>query len=516
MTAPHQAAGQQAGEQAGEHAGQHAGQQAGQQAGEHAGEHAGQHAGQQASEQVRTLVVAAIGTILVLVAYTTPVATLASTAKGLGAGPAGQAWILSSMSCGLAVALLPAGAIGDDYGRRRMFAAGAIVLAATSVLAALAPGTAVLVVARIGQGLGGAAILACSLGLIGHAFPPGPGRVHATGVWGACVGGGIALGPLLAAALDAAAGWRSAYGVTAALAALLVVLSLRLLTESRSDRQQAVDLVGIALLGASLAGVLAGLVEGRSGWTQPSVIGLLAGGVVLAMVFVVVELRRRAPVLDLRLFRKHDFAGATIGALATGVGVIASMSFVPTLLQRGLHHGVVYAALMLLGWSATSVVTALLARRLPARITPRAQLVAGLLGVAVGQVLLTGLDTHAGTWRILPGLLVAGAASGVLNAALARQAVASAPVGLASIGSGANNTARYLGAAIGVTIVAVLADRATPAGMISGWNVAVLVNAAVSVVGALVVAALGPRMSKRQAGANEADTTGQGLRSAAR
>jgi MFS family permease len=446
---------------------------------------------QAASEQVRTLAVAAMGTVLVLVAYTTPIATLASTASGLGAGPAGQAWILSSMSCGLAVGLLPAGAIGDDYGRRRMFAAGAVLLALTCVLAALAPDTAILVAARIGQGLGGAAILACSLGLIGHAFPPGPGRVHATGVWGASVGGGIALGPLLAAGLDDALDWRSAYGAIAVLAALLAVLSWRLLTESRSDRQQAVDLVGIALLGAALAGLLAGLVEGRSGWTQPSAIGLLTGGVVLAAGFVMVELHRQNPMLDLRLFRKPDFAGATIGALATGAGVIAAMSFLPTLLQRGLGHSVVYAALMLLGWSATSVVSALLARRLPAGFTPRAQLVAGLLGVAVGQAMLTGLDTHAGVGRILPGLLVAGAASGVLNAALGRQAVASAPVGLASIGSGANNTARYLAAAIGVTIVAVLAGHPTPAGVISGWNVAVLVTAAISVAGALTVVALG-------------------------
>ncbi|MCW2720175.1 MFS transporter [Pseudonocardia sp.] len=446
------------------------------------------------TEQTRTLAVAALGTVLALVTYTTPIATLAGTATGLGAGSAGQAWILSSMSCGLAVGLLPAGAVGDDHGRRRMFVIGAVLLAVTSVLAALASGTAVLVVARIGQGLGAAAILACSLGLIGHAFLPGPRRVHATGVWGACVGGGIALGPLLAAALDTALGWRSAYGLIALLAALLAVLAWRLLTESRADRQQAVDLPGMLLLGVALAGVLAGLVEGRSGWAQPSVIGLLVGGVVLGAVFVLVELRRGAPMLDLRLFGRPDFAGATIGALATGAGIIASMSFLPTLLQRGLGHGVVYAALLLLGWSATSVVTALLARRLPVRATPRAQLVAGLLGVAVGQVMLTGIGPGAGAGRLLPGLLVAGAASGVLNAALARQAVASAPTGLASIGSGANNTARYLGAAIGVTIIAVLATHPVAADTIAGWNVAVLVDAVISAVGALVVLACRPRV----------------------
>jgi MFS family permease len=452
-------------------------------------------------EQVRTLAVAAAGTTLALISYTTPIATLASTATGLGSDPAGQAWILSSMSLGLSVALLPAGAIGDDYGRRRMFAAGAVVLAVMSVVAALAPTTLVLVLARIAQGLGVAAILSCSLGLIGHAFPPGPRRIHATGVWGACVGAGIALGPLLAAGLDAGLGWRSAYWLMAVLSALLGLLSWRLLTESRSDRQHPVDLVGMVLLGAALACVLAGLVEGRTGWARPLVVGLLAAGVVLGVVFAVVELRRRAPMLDLRLFRRPDFTGATVGALANGAGVIASMSFLPTLIQRGFAHSATYAAVVLLGWSGISVLTALLARRLPARISPRAQMVAGLLGVAVGQVMLTGIGSDPGAWRLLPGLLVAGAASGLLNAALARQAVASAPAGLASIGSGANNTARYLGAALGVTVVAVLATHPDPASMIAGWNVAVLVTAGISVVGGLVVAVCRPSVRAAPAAA---------------
>jgi Major Facilitator Superfamily len=170
--------------------------------------------------------------------------------------------------------------------------------------------------------------------------------------------------------------------------------------------------------------------------------------------------------------------------------VIATMSFLPTLLQKALGHDATYAALLLLGWSATSVVTALLARRL--RISARGQLIAGLAGVTVGQLMLAGIDGSAGALRLLPGLLVAGVASGVLNAALGRQAVASAPPGLASVGSGANNTARYLGAAVGVTIVAVLAARPEPAAMLQGWNVAVLVDAAVSAVGALLVLALRP------------------------
>jgi hypothetical protein len=240
------------------------------------------------------------------------------------------------------------------------------------------------------------------------------------------------------------------------------------------------------LLGLALAGLLAGLVETRAGGPGRA-LALLVGGAVAAVAFVVVELRRRSPMLDLRLLRRPDFAGATVGGLATGAGVIATMSFLPTLLQRALGHDALYAAALLLGWSATSVVTALLARRIP--VSARVQLAAGLFGVAVGQVLLAGLDGSAGVLRLLPGLVVAGVASGVLNAALGRQAVASAPPGLASVGSGANNTARYLGSAVGVTVVAVIAAAGQDQGvqgLLNGWNHAALVTVAVSVVGGLV------------------------------
>lgn len=439
----------------------------------------------------RTLMVATAGTVLALIAYTTPVGTLASTAAALHADAAGQAWILSSMSVGLAVALLPVGAVGDDHGRRRMFVVGALVLAATSVLAALAPDTLTLVLARVGEGIGGASVIACGLGLVGHAFPTGPGRVRATGIWGAGLGAGIAIGPVAAAVLGDAPtglpapdGWRAPYVVIAVLA-LVPALAARFVPESTSQVRRPVDFAGMALFGLALAGVLAGLVEGRGGWLRAPVLVLLGGGVLAAVAFVVLALRHRAPMLDLRLFRRADFTGATVGGLATGAGVIATMSFLPTLVQRALGHSALYAALLLLGWSATSVGTALLARRL--RAAPRVQLVAGLVGVAAGQLLLVGITHGAGVGRLLPGLLVAGAASGVLNAALARQAVASVPAGLASVGSGANNTARYLGAALGVTVVAVLAAHPDPAAIIAGWNVAVPVNAGVSLVGAALV-----------------------------
>jgi sugar phosphate permease len=133
-----------------------------------------------------------------------------------------------------------------------------------------------------------------------------------------------------------------------------------------------------------------------------------------------------------------------------------------------------------------------LARLLPGAAHPRIHLVGGLLVVAVAQALLAGVDPQAGVADLVPGLLLAGAANGVLNAALARQAVASAPDGRSGFGSGVNNPARYLGSALGVTVVVVLAGHADATALITGWNLAALVTAGFSVLGAVVVAACRP------------------------
>ncbi|HSR84654.1 MAG TPA: MFS transporter [Streptosporangiaceae bacterium] len=438
-----------------------------------------------------TLAVAATGTALVLVCFTIPLVTLPSTAADLAAGTGEQAWILSSMSVGAAAGLLTSGAIGDDYGRRRTFLAGALVLAVSSLLAALASSALALIAARILAGLGGAAVLACSLGLIAHAFPAGRPRSRATGIWGASVGAGVAAGPLVAVGLAAIAGWRLPYLLAAVAAAVLAVAGRLLLSESRAARSRRADLAGAALLGLGVTAFLAGLIEGRAGFARPAVLVLLAVGAVLVAGFVLVERRVASPMLDLGLFRRADFTGATIGALASGAGVLSLLSLLPTVLERAMGDSALVAGAVLLAWSGLSVLTAIAAHWLPASASPRVRLVAGLIGVAAGQVALAGLGSASPVWRLLPGLLLAGAGNGILNAALGTQAVASVPSDRAAMGSGANNTARYLGSALGITVVAVILARggaaAGAAGLVSGWNVAALVTAAFSLAGALAV-----------------------------
>ncbi|MEH3154049.1 MAG: MFS transporter [Gordonia paraffinivorans] len=443
------------------------------------------------------LVVAALGTLLVLVAFTTPLSTLTATASSLGADVAGRTWILSSMSIGLGAALLSAGTIADDVGRRRTFAVGLVVMAVGSVVGVLVGDVTVFVLSRVVVGIGGAAVIAASLGMIAHAFAPGPSRAAASGVWGASVGAGIAVGPLLSALLERADSWHDAYWVLAALCLTLAVVAERAVPESRSDQRRGLDLVGAPVFAAAVAALLAGLVEGRQGWTAPIVIVLFVAAVLLAALFVIVERRSRSAMIDLELLRSPAFVAATVAAVAVGAGAVALMSYMPGFVVTALDLDPTGAAVLLLAWSATSVVTALLARRLPAGWSGRAQLAVGLIGVGVGLALLTGLDAGSRWVHLVPGLVVAGVATGVVNAALGREAVASVPAGRGGMGSGANNTARYVGSAVGVTIVAVVAARpgagSAATALTHGWNVAAVVTAAISVAGGLAVAALHTR-----------------------
>jgi MFS family permease len=446
---------------------------------------------QQRTGATMTLLVASLGTLLLLINYTSPLTTLAPTAASLHAGLTSQTWVLTGTLVGLAALLLTMGSVADDHGRKRVFIAGAVVLALSTALAGSAAGIGVFVAARIVQGCASAALLAPSLGLVAHAFPAGPGRVRATGVWGAAVGLGIAVGPVYAAGLNAVFGWRSVYWVLAGLSAVLVVLAAVSLQDSRSDRPRRLDPIGVLTLGGGTSCLIAGLSEGRYGWGRPAVLVLLGAGLVLMAAFVATEARVREPMLDLSLFRSPGFLVAVTGATFTGLSLVGFMSYLPTILQKSMGLSPLAASLVLGVWSGLSFVFALQARRLPLVVSPSVQVGVSLLVCGVGEAALFGMRADRSYWWLLPGLAIAGVGSGVLNAALARLAVGSVPPDRASMGSGANNAARYIGSALGVAVMVTIVAQADPAGspaatMAAGANDAVVAAALLCGVGALI------------------------------
>ncbi|MFD0368751.1 MFS transporter [Streptomyces sp. NPDC127114] len=414
--------------------------------------------------------------------YTAPMLDLPALARAFGTPASAQAWLLNGTPLGLAVVLLLAGSLADDHGRRRIFLLGTLGLGLTTALGGLAGSTLTFTLARIAQGAASAAVLAASLGLIAHAHPGGASRIRATGVWGAFVSAGIALGPLLAGALGGLADWRWTYEALAAGTLLVAAFGARTLAESRAPRAGRPDVAGALTFGLALAALLTALTLGRDGWLRPSVGLLLLAAVVLTAAFALVERRGAAPMIDLALFRRPAFRAATAGALFTGLAVIGFFSVLPALLQRGTGMAPLTTAWLFLFWSGTAFVVALQVRRLAGRIPAAYQLALGFVLSTAGVLVLFGAVEGTADWpRLLVGLLVAGAGSGVLNAALPRLAVDSVPPERAAMGSGANNTARYIGSSAGVALTLALST--------AGPDTALVASAALGLAGAAVTLA---------------------------
>lgn len=438
-----------------------------------------------------TLAVTGVATLLVLVDFTAVVPTVQDTAATFGASVAWQTWALSGMSLGLAAALLSAGTMADQIGRRRTLRAGMAALAVVTAASAAAPSMAVFVGARIAQGVAGAAVLAAALGVVGHAYPSGRARVRATGIWGAALGGGIAVGPVLSSALARSWDWRIVYWLEAVLLAVVVIWAATL-AESRSPQRRRADVAGATTLAAGMAALVGALVVGRQSWSATSTVVLLITASACLAAFALLQSRRAEPMFDLRLLRRPSFLNSLLGGLVVGLTTIALMSYTPSFLERALGLSALASSALLTAWSATSAVASWHAHRLPPRVTTRHRLALGLTICTLGLLWLARLSPEEGWAALLPGMFVTGIGTGLTNAALGQLAVASAPVNQPGLGSGANNTARYLGGAAGIAMVVALAvpSSADPSTLqfVTGWNIAATVCAVLCAAG--IVAAL--------------------------
>lgn len=439
-----------------------------------------------------TLAITAAATAVALMNYTAPMTTVPGISAALATPPSGQAWLLNGTPLGLAAVLLVAGSLADDYGRRRLFLIGTLALGITTALGALATGTLAFTLARVAQGAASAAILATGLGLLVGAFPAGAARIRATGIWGAFVSAGIALGPLLAGSLGSV-DWRLPYAVLGLAALVTAAFAFRTLTESRAPRGGRPDLAGAAVLGLAMTALLTALTLGRDGWLRAPVGLLLLAALALALGFLAVERRAAAPLIDLSLLRSRPFLASSAGGLFTGLAVIGLFSYLPTLLQRALGLSALGSAWLFLLWSGTAFLVALQARRLTGRVTPRHQLAAGFALHAVAVLSLLGtLEVTAhpdpGVWlRLVAALVVSGIGSGLLNAALPRLAVESVEPERAAMGSGANNTARYIGSSAGVAVTIAIATTGT------GANGALLLSVGLALLATVTVLLLRER-----------------------
>lgn len=426
-------------------------------------------------------------TFVAMLAYAGPLGNAVTLNGALGAGAAGATWILASMSVGLAAALVAAGVVADRIGHRRVFLAGAVLFLAANAACAATSTVAPFVCARIAAGIGAAGLIATGLGLVASVSEHDGHRARTAVWWSSSMGAGIGLGPIVTGLLDLVGGWRLYYVILGAVGVLLWAAARRIpsVPPRRPDRR--FDLAGVVLLTGALVAAVASIVEFRAAAHGLAIV-LALFAVLLTAALVLAQRYGRATLVDPSLFRHRGFLAATVAAFGTGLSVISAMSYAGTFAVRGLSLSTLHAGGLLVLWSGTSAVAALCFSRLGHVLSGRAHLVGGLGGTAFGLLLTAGLADGASPTRLVPGLIVAGIATGLLNTGLAREAIASVPADAAAMGSGVNNTARYIGSSLGVTIAGVLATGSASA--IVGWNTVAWAAAAASLVCAVVVWAM--------------------------
>jgi EmrB/QacA subfamily drug resistance transporter len=406
-----------------------------------------------------TLLAVCLTTFMLLLDITVVVVALPKIQRDFDASLTGLQWVVDAYALSLAALILTAGALADRYGRRATFMVGVVLFTAASTLCGAAWSTASLDVARALQGVGGAALFATALALIGHEYR-GPERFAALAVWGATVGAAVASGPLIGGILTDALGWRWIFFVNLPVGAFALVVALRRIAESRDEGAVHTDVQGLVTFSAALFLIVLGILRGNArGWSSGLILASLIGGAVLLLVFVWVELRQERPMLDVTLFRQRAFVGVSIATFCIAAGMFSMFPYLSIYLQDILGYSPLATGVRFLPLTAFVFFVPLATRRIAARIPLRVMIGVGLALVAGGLALMYGLDADSAWTALLAGFIVGGIGIGIANPALAAGALRVVDPARTGMASGINNTFRLGGVAVGVAALGALLEN---------------------------------------------------------
>ncbi|WP_241744134.1 MFS transporter [Cellulosimicrobium arenosum] len=427
------------------------------------------------------LVTVSIAVSLIIVDSTIVNVAIPSIVDDLGIDSTQVQWVQESYTLVFASLLLVLGVAADRWGRRRTMMVGVAIFGVASLLAAIAPSGALLIAARLVQGVGGAMILPTTLSIINATFR-GRERGIAFAVWGSTIGGMAAVGPLLGGWLTTDFSWRWAFGINIPLAVLILVAAAFVVDESRSDDVRGTDLAAALLSVVTFGGIVFGLIEGRSlGWwttrdgaadwwpfaLSPVPVALAVG--VLGGVAFVVRSRRRsargAPTLiPLGLFSIPSFRNGNVAALVVSLGEFGILLSLPIWLQNVLGYDALQTGWILVGLAGGSFVASGAAQALISRFSAVAVVRAGIVAEIVGVVGIGAVASPDSTWvTIVPFLVVYGFGVGLATAQLTGVVLADVPVQESGAASGTQSTARQVGSALGIAILGTVLFTTTAA-----------------------------------------------------
>ncbi|MFE0044614.1 MFS transporter [Streptomyces albireticuli] len=402
------------------------------------------------------LVAVCLGTFMLLVDVTIVVVALPDMAGSLRTSFADLQWVMDVYALALAALLLGVGSLADRIGHRQVYVVGLVLFALASLACGLATGPGVLIAFRGVQGVGGAAMLATTTALISSIYQ-GRDRGVAFGAWGAVSGAASAAGPVLGGLLTEHLDWRWIFYVNLPISVLAIAMTLRFVAVTPARRSRSVDLPGMAAFTVAAGAATYALIKGGdNGWTSATTLGLFGLAAVALLAFLLIEKRRREPLLDLSLFRQGSFSGLMVAAVLLSVAAFSYLAYTSLWLQSVRGMGPVTAGLTCLPMSLAAFLVASLSGRFLHGASPRWTVGPGLLLIGAGAFLQATIDADSSWTVLVPGLAVTGVGVGIATPMLASAALASVAPERGGMASGAVNTARQLGNALGIAVLGVV------------------------------------------------------------
>jgi EmrB/QacA subfamily drug resistance transporter len=441
------------------------------------------------------LLATVLGSALASIDATVVGIALPAIGRNFGAGLATLQWVSTAYTLALAGLLLIAGALGDKFGRKKVFQIGVVWFALSSVLCGVAPTAGTLIAARALQGVGAALLTPGSLAILQATFRP-EDRGKAIGAWSGFTGVGTAIGPFIGGWLIAAVSWRLIFAINLPLAVIVVAVAWRHVPETRSpDATAPIDITGGVLATAGLTGLTYGLIQGpASGWTSAPVLAGLFSGILLLTAFVGWERRARAPMLPLSMFSSSQFTATNVVTFIVYGAMGGLLFLLPIVLQDVSGYSALEAGVSLLPITAITLTLSRRSGGLAQRIGPRLQMSAGPVIIGAGLSLFT-LIGASGNYltEVLPGVVVFGLGIAVTVAPLTSTALSSAPASHASMASAVNNDVARAAGLIAVALLPAAggitgAAYRHPALLTSGFHNAALIAAGLCVAGGVLAA----------------------------
>jgi EmrB/QacA subfamily drug resistance transporter len=365
-------------------------------------------------------------------------------------------WIMNAYTIACTTVLMATGTLADRFGRKRVFIISILLFGITSLFCGLAQNTLVLIISRFLQGMGGGAMLICSIAILSHQFREGRERGKAFAVWGIISGVGLGFGPIIGGAIVLVSNWQWVFLVHVGIALITALLVFRGVQESRDPQAKKLDIGGIISLSLAVFGLAFYITQGPAiGFRSIVGICILGATLISFIIFLRVEKKQAHPLFDFSVFSIRRFSGAIIGCIGMNFSFWPFMIYLPIYFQSGLGYDIMTAGMSLLAYTLPTLVVPPLAERLALRYHPRIIIPSGLLMIGVGFLLMRyGSGVANASWlTMLPGSLLAGTGLSLTNTPVTNTTTGAVTPDRAGMASGIDMSARLITLAINIALM---------------------------------------------------------------